>query len=110
MPPNTIGIARPSALGNPYVVGQDAEVHLLDVDGHECYEIVEVTSGLAVALYRSLWEWRLFSPVVVGDAEDEAWRQRHIATMERARGKNVACFCGLGDPCHGDVVLELANR
>lgn len=25
------------------------------------------------------------------------------------RGKNLACWCKLGQPCHGDVLLELAN-
>lgn len=26
------------------------------------------------------------------------------------RGKNVACTCGLDELCHGDTLLELANR
>lgn len=26
------------------------------------------------------------------------------------RGKNLACWCPLGTPCHGDVLLALANR
>ena len=26
------------------------------------------------------------------------------------RGKNLACWCRLGDPCHADVLLDLANR
>lgn len=26
------------------------------------------------------------------------------------RGKDLACWCALGDPCHADVLLELANR
>jgi hypothetical protein len=25
------------------------------------------------------------------------------------RGKNLACFCRLDQPCHADVLLELAN-
>lgn len=25
------------------------------------------------------------------------------------RGKNIACWCPVGAPCHGDVLLELAN-
>lgn len=25
------------------------------------------------------------------------------------RGKNLACFCALGTPCHAEVLLELAN-
>jgi hypothetical protein len=26
------------------------------------------------------------------------------------RGKNLACWCGLDQACHADVLLELANR
>lgn len=25
-------------------------------------------------------------------------------------GKNLACWCRLSDVCHGDVLLEIANR
>ena len=25
------------------------------------------------------------------------------------RGKNLACWCKIGDPCHADVLLEIAN-
>lgn len=28
---------------------------------------------------------------------------------EKLRGKNLACFCPLDQPCHADVLLELAN-
>lgn len=26
------------------------------------------------------------------------------------RGKDLACWCSLDQPCHADVLLELANR
>jgi len=26
------------------------------------------------------------------------------------RGKNLACWCPIGSPCHGDTLLEIANR
>lgn len=29
--------------------------------------------------------------------------------IESLRGKNLACWCRLGEPCHADVLLELAN-
>ena len=29
---------------------------------------------------------------------------------EELRGKNLACWCPLDQPCHADVLLELANR
>ncbi len=37
---------------------------------------------------------------------------RHDVAEIRAtlRGKNLACWCALDQPCHADVLLELANR
>jgi len=32
------------------------------------------------------------------------------ATIAELRGKNLACWCALGQPCHADVLLEFANR
>lgn len=29
--------------------------------------------------------------------------------LHTLRGKNLACFCPAGSPCHADVLLELAN-
>jgi hypothetical protein len=29
--------------------------------------------------------------------------------IHRLRGKNLACWCPLDQPCHADVLLELAN-
>ena len=30
--------------------------------------------------------------------------------LEPLRKKNLACWCQLGEPCHADVLLDLANR
>lgn len=30
--------------------------------------------------------------------------------LPELRGKNLACWCALDQPCHADVLLELANR
>lgn len=37
---------------------------------------------------------------------------RAVAARARAelRGKDLCCYCKPGDPCHADVLLELANR
>ena len=29
--------------------------------------------------------------------------------LSELRGKNLACWCKPGDPCHADVLLEMAN-
>jgi hypothetical protein len=38
----------------------------------------------------------------VRNAKDPSW-------LAPLRGKNLACFCPLGVPCHADVLLEMAN-
>jgi hypothetical protein len=34
----------------------------------------------------------------------------HPDMLAPLRGKNLACFCALDQPCHADVLLRLANR
>jgi hypothetical protein len=35
----------------------------------------------------------------------------HFRRIEQLlRGKDLACWCKLDEPCHADVLLELANR
>ena len=37
---------------------------------------------------------------------DRAFFMDKVKTL---RGKNLACWCGLDQPCHADVLLEIAN-
>jgi hypothetical protein len=30
--------------------------------------------------------------------------------LPELKGKNVACWCPISQPCHGDILLEIANR
>lgn len=41
----------------------------------------------------------------------QAFRTLHAGRLpvEELRGKNLACFCPLDQPCHADALLELAN-
>lgn len=33
-----------------------------------------------------------------------------LARIEELRGKNLACWCAPGQPCHADVLLKIANK
>ena len=79
MPPNTVMVCRPSKFGNPFVVGVDGTAS-------ECVE------KYAMDIYHP--NGRVGFEVV------------DIATL---RGKNLACWCKIGEPCHADVLLDLAN-
>jgi len=37
----------------------------------------------------------------------DAWKAKAKAEL---RGKNLACWCAVGDWCHGDVLLEFVNQ
>jgi hypothetical protein len=36
-------------------------------------------------------------------------REFRWEACEALRGKNLACWCKVGSPCHGDVLLKLVN-
>src|SRR6185437_11170839 len=39
-----------------------------------------------------------------------SWAEDHADEIQRdLRGRNLACFCALEDPCHVDILLEIAN-
>lgn len=85
-----VNVARPSKWGNPYKVEKAFE--------SEGIRLPEVTAETAVALFRERWERALGQ-----------WQSTR-ETIEQLRGKNLACWCKPGAPCHADVLLDLANR
>lgn len=36
-------------------------------------------------------------------------RQEILDNLHELKGKNLACWCAPGEPCHADTLLELAN-
>ena len=78
-PANTVVVARPSRWGNPFVATENYPV------------------SRAVAQYE---DWLLNEP--------EGQKTLAAAKVE-LRGKNLACWCPPGEPCHGNVLLRLVN-
>lgn len=74
-----VTVARPSRWGNPFVVGRDG-----------------ASQEVCVTRYR---KW-------IGEPAQEALR---AAAGRMLKGKNLACWCAAGTPCHGDVLIEIAN-
>lgn len=90
-PEGAIVVARPSKWGNPWRVGSTVRTEYA-ADGGWYVREFEVTPEIAVAFYRAA-----FSP----DLEDI---RRELA------GHDLACWCPLDQPCHADVLLDIANR
>ena len=91
MPPNTVYVGRPTKWGNPFRLGQP--------NGDDC--MVCATREEAVAKYRS--ELTTFGDGINFTGCTPAEIRQEL------RGKNLACWCPLDQPCHADVLLELAN-
>lgn len=57
--------------------------------------------------------FRVSKAYTAQEAVEHYRRQMPEFTKEAARrelaGRNLACFCKLGEPCHADVLLEIAN-
>lgn len=96
-PENTVVVARPSRWGNPFrvvPVGDRWQVQGFGRTWTRLATEAEATEH-AVALFRSSWQ---LPRIYHGDAP-----------LNLLSGKNLACWCPLDQPCHADVLLELAN-
>jgi hypothetical protein len=78
-PANTAVVARPSKWGNPFRA--DAKRTPAECAAAFACWVVESPGGRALAQ----------------------------AAKQELRGKNLACWCEVGRPCHADVLLRIAN-
>lgn len=88
MPPNTVYVGRPTKWGNPFVPADLGETH-----SHHA-AVLDCVRSFRAAVERNDGDYIDFD----------------IADLKQLRGKNLACWCPLDQPCHADVLLELANR
>lgn len=105
MPVNCMYVGRPTKWGNPFKLTKDGWIMYYKagkvIGNPWCYWSVCGKFSLLdiVELYE---KWltgevkRDYLPVPPNVAE--------------LNGKNLACFCKIGDPCHADVLLKLANK
>ncbi|MGN7867742.1 DUF4326 domain-containing protein [Paracoccus sp. 22332] len=99
MPPNTVKVDRSTRWGNPFRVDQCREAGYRGTDAELSSRCVEAFRVWLGPLWRNNWD----------GAESEASRSRILEGLSSLRGKNLACWCPLDQPCHADVLLELAN-
>ncbi|NKT31597.1 DUF4326 domain-containing protein [Rhodococcus hoagii] len=85
MPEGAVYVGRPSKWGNPFTANGDRDQ--------------------ATGLFREY--------VDRAPTGDGLWGRRDETAHETIRrelaGKNLACWCPLDQPCHADVLLEIAN-
>jgi hypothetical protein len=86
MPENTVYVGRPTIWGNPF-----------DMSRGE--------TRMSVLTWYRMW--------LTGKknkAGSNLLREKVLAQVYTLRGKNLACWCPLDQPCHADILLELVNR
>lgn len=101
--PDAVIVARPSEFGNVF----HAYRHCKGRGGD--WGVEDILDGRSVG---HGWTRRGALQFAVGAYR--AWVEEHPAFIETIRlnlaGRDLACWCPLDEPCHADVLLELANR
>lgn len=83
MPRGAVYVGRPTIFGNPIRISADYD---------------------AIAMFK---RW------IEGGRGKGGGGLRRVTLLSRLpelRGKDLACFCKEGAPCHADILLELANQ
>jgi hypothetical protein len=91
LPENTVCVDNSTPWGNPFIHGEHG------------------TRIGCVRLYMALMAEGVIYSIdnLHQQRASLGYVDRHINEL---RGKNLACWCREGTPCHGDVLLQLANR
>lgn len=93
LPPNTVCVSRPGKWGNPF----SAKAYFATGFKGTPSEAALVCTEAYRAWLEGKPHWAHGSPMPSPPDVCEL------------RGKNLACWCREGQPCHGDVLLEIAN-
>lgn len=111
MPPNTVKVDRTTKWGNPFVIVRRRSgptFRVSDRRGVVYFDFPTLVQAqaLAVRLYLAYMN----NVGRHGAIRDDGGAFLKILAKEELRGKDLACWCKPGDPCHADVLLELANK
>lgn len=108
MPPDTIVVDRATPFGNPFPISRGTQT----------------TMGVTTPVYQiGTWDgpamWFKDTKQEAAKISVEAFRAwlthapqaQLLAKVKIAlRGKDLACWCPVDQPCHADVLLDLANH
>jgi Domain of unknown function (DUF4326) len=101
-PPSTVCVTRPGKWGNSFKVGEEV------TRDSPLWEYIARTLPVGADGFVSL---RISDPELAVACYSEWFFDQHLLLpVGELRGKNLACYCPLGAPCHGDWLLEVANR
>lgn len=85
LPPNTVKVCRPGKWGNNWIIGKAI---------HPIIGPIISNDDAVTAYLLDVFEWP---------------HSKVDQCTTELRGKNLACWCKAGTPCHADVLLSVAN-
>lgn len=119
MPANTVYVGRGSEWGNPFWIDRMGGLYVIQTDrSQKCNDIL-MRANLRVVHEDKVEAQKvavaLYDLYLVPDTGNNI--MQYYAAVEKLeemigklKGKNLACWCKPGDPCHADILLGLANK
>lgn len=106
MPPNTISVTRGTEFGNPFKVGG---WFMMGSGGDKMFSgfsYVQATEGYQDSRFTMIKDNKMAVEWFKRYIELHPYNSEKLTFL---KGKNLACFCSLDQPCHADVLLKIAN-
>jgi len=88
-----VKIDRSTPWGNPFIVGK----------GCSRFGAVNNFAAMVTGLRTTYFGEECLE-------RQRAWARYAREHLHELRGKNLACWCREGEPCHADILLKIANR
>ena len=100
MPDNCVYVGRPTLWGNPFI-HKDMSVAV------EAYRELISSGTKSFAMGPGRLQ---FAGNAHPDTLHHAYPEFVKGFVRNLRGKDLACWCALNQPCHADILLELAEK
>lgn len=108
MPKNAMYVGRPTKWGNPFKAGK-----YLNAWGKA---FIAIQLGKTPDGVRAIYKTGVFKHKITPEESMKYYRmwiefriERGKLNIDELKGKDLACFCSLSQPCHADVLIELAT-
>lgn len=92
MPANALSVTRPGKYGNQYRIFERKGMWIVSDEDNNDWQFETKTAAAS-------WAVEMFEHTLPDELD-----------LSELRGKDLACFCPLDQPCHADILLRLANE